>query len=77
MMIRRPEGLFPVESAKAEMHGIGVAASETMGTADEMAVAEEIAVEEEIAAADDMAVAEETAVDEAVAEVTEEGEEAP
>ena len=26
MMIRRPEGLFPVESAKAEMHGIGVSA---------------------------------------------------
>ena len=26
MMIKRPEGLFPVESAKAEMHGIGVAA---------------------------------------------------
>ena len=25
MMIKRPEGLFPVESAKAEMHGIGVA----------------------------------------------------
>ena len=26
MMVRRPEGLFPVEAAKAEMHGIGVAA---------------------------------------------------
>ena len=29
MMIKRPEGLFPVESAKAEMHGIGVAAEQT------------------------------------------------
>ncbi len=41
MMIRRPEGLFPVESAKAEMHGIGVSADVTAGTADELAVAEE------------------------------------
>ena len=24
MMVRRPEGLFPVETAKAEMHGIGI-----------------------------------------------------
>ncbi len=46
MMIKRPEGLFPVETAKAEMHGIGVAADETQGTADELAFAEEVAVEE-------------------------------
>jgi branched-chain amino acid transport system permease protein len=41
MMIRRPEGLFPVDVAKAEMHGIGVAADESAATAGEMAVAEE------------------------------------
>jgi branched-chain amino acid transport system permease protein len=42
MMVKRPEGLFPVESAKAEMHGIGVAAEVTAGTADELASAEEV-----------------------------------
>lgn len=42
MMIKRPEGLFPVESAKAEMHGIGVAAEVTAGSADELASAEEV-----------------------------------
>ncbi|MGP1675046.1 MAG: ABC transporter permease subunit [Candidatus Limnocylindrales bacterium] len=42
MMVKRPEGLFPVESAKAEMHGIGVAAEVTAGTADELAAAEEV-----------------------------------
>ena len=36
MMIKRPEGLFPVESAKAEMHGIGVAAEVTAAAADEL-----------------------------------------
>ena len=40
MMIRKPEGLFPIEAAKAEMHGIGVAAEVTAGTADELADAE-------------------------------------
>ena len=40
MMIRKPEGLFPVETAKAEMHGIGIAAEVTAGTADELADAE-------------------------------------
>jgi len=44
MMIRRPEGLFPVESAKAELHGIGVAAEVTAGSSDELALAEETAV---------------------------------
>src|SRR4029450_2264581 len=29
MMIKRPEGLFPDESAKAEMHGVGIAAEVT------------------------------------------------
>jgi branched-chain amino acid transport system permease protein len=46
MMVKRPEGLFPDESRKAEMHGIGVAADESAATAEEMAVAEEIATEE-------------------------------
>jgi branched-chain amino acid transport system permease protein len=41
MMIRRPEGLFPDEGAKAEMHGIGVAAEVTAGSADLLAAAEE------------------------------------
>ncbi|HET7168790.1 MAG TPA: hypothetical protein VFI69_06270 [Candidatus Limnocylindrales bacterium] len=52
MMIRRPEGLFPVESHKAELHGIGVAAEVTAGSADELAIAEEIA--EDIVLADDV-----------------------
>jgi len=42
MMIRKPEGLFPVESAKAEMHGIGVSADVTAGTSDELADAYEV-----------------------------------
>ena len=42
MMIRRPEGLFPVESHKAELHGIGVAAEVTAGSDDELAAAEEV-----------------------------------
>jgi branched-chain amino acid transport system permease protein len=41
MMVRRPEGLFPIESVKAELHGIGVAAEVTAGSADELASAEE------------------------------------
>jgi branched-chain amino acid transport system permease protein len=46
MMIKRPEGLFPVESAKAEMHGIGVAAEVTAVAATELAAFEEVALEE-------------------------------
>ena len=46
MMVKRPEGLFPVEHAKAEMHGIGIAADESAGTADEIAVAVEDVIEE-------------------------------
>jgi len=42
MMIRRPEGLFPDEGAKAEMHGIGVSAEVTAGSADLLAAAEEV-----------------------------------
>jgi branched-chain amino acid transport system permease protein len=42
MMIKRPEGLFPDEAAKAEMHGIGVAAEVTAGSADLLAAAEEV-----------------------------------
>ena len=45
MMVKRPEGLFPVEAAKAEMHGIGVAAELSSATADEMAFAEEVAID--------------------------------
>jgi branched-chain amino acid transport system permease protein len=41
MMIKRPEGLFPDEGAKAEMHGIGVAAEVTAGSAELLAAAEE------------------------------------
>jgi len=45
MMVKRPEGLFPDEAARAEMHGIGVAAEVTAGSADELALAEEAAGE--------------------------------
>ena len=45
MMVRRPEGLFPVEHARAEMHGIGVSAEVTASSADELSVAEEEVVE--------------------------------
>jgi hypothetical protein len=44
MMIKRPEGLFPDEGAKAEMHGIGVAAEVTAGSAELLAAAEEAEV---------------------------------
>ncbi len=40
MMVKRPEGLFPVEHAKAEMHGIGVSAEVTASSADELSIAE-------------------------------------
>jgi branched-chain amino acid transport system permease protein len=42
MMIRRPEGLFPDEARKAELHGIGVSAEVTAGSADLLAAAEEV-----------------------------------
>lgn len=45
MMIRRPEGLFPVETAKAELHGVGISSDSTAGSADELAIAEEAAPE--------------------------------
>ncbi|MDQ3127347.1 MAG: hypothetical protein M3Q66_02665 [Chloroflexota bacterium] len=45
MMVKRPEGLFPVDAAKAEMHGIGVAAEVTAGSADQLALAEEAGAE--------------------------------
>jgi branched-chain amino acid transport system permease protein len=45
MMIRRPEGLFPVETAKAELHGVGISSDSTAGTPDELATAEEAAPE--------------------------------
>ena len=56
MMIRRPEGLFPVESARAELHGVGISSDTTSGTADELAVAEEFAtevIEADVTQADD------------------------
>ena len=49
MMIRRPEGLFPVETAKAEMHGIGISDEVSAATAAEQAVGEELIVEEVLA----------------------------
>jgi branched-chain amino acid transport system permease protein len=55
MMVKRPEGLFPVEHAKAEMHGIGISAEVTGGGSDELALAEEEAVEAELAAEADYA----------------------
>ncbi len=39
MMLYRPEGLLPVATRKAELHGEGVAAESTFGTADEVAEA--------------------------------------
>ena len=56
MMIRRPEGLFPVESARAELHGVGISSDTTSGTADELAAAEEFAtevIEADVTQADD------------------------
>jgi 8-oxo-dGTP pyrophosphatase MutT (NUDIX family) len=50
MMVKRPEGLFPVEHARAEMHGIGISAEVTGGGADELALAEEEVVEADLAA---------------------------
>ena len=41
MMVKRPEGLFPAEVAKAEMHGVGIASELTGGGDAELAVAEE------------------------------------
>ncbi len=41
MMVKRPEGLFPVETVKAEMHGVGIAAEGTGGSSDDLAVFEE------------------------------------
>ena len=58
MMIKRPEGLFPDEGAKAEMHGIGVAAEVTAGSADLLAAAEET----ELALVDAAAIEEATAI---------------
>ncbi|HSL76957.1 MAG TPA: hypothetical protein VK867_08435, partial [Candidatus Limnocylindrales bacterium] len=42
MMIKRPEGLFPVESVKAELHGVGIAAEVTAAGGDELAAMEEL-----------------------------------
>ncbi len=43
MMIKRPEGLFPDEAAKAEMHGVGISAEVTGAAGDaELAALEEL-----------------------------------
>jgi branched-chain amino acid transport system permease protein len=42
MMIKRPEGLFPDESAKAEMHGVGISAEVTGAGDAELASLEEL-----------------------------------
>jgi branched-chain amino acid transport system permease protein len=42
MMIKRPEGLFPDEAAKAEMHGVGIAAEVTAAGDAELAALEEL-----------------------------------
>ncbi len=60
MMVKRPEGLFPAEASKAEMHGIGVAADVTAGSADELALAEEVATESGRAPGSDDEVAHDT-----------------
>ncbi len=42
-MIKRPEGLFPDEAAKAEMHGVGISAEVTGAAGDaELAALEEL-----------------------------------
>jgi branched-chain amino acid transport system permease protein len=63
MMVRRPEGLFPVEHAKAEMHGIGVSAEVTASSADELSLAEEEVVELEPDSAAEAAIAADTPPD--------------
>jgi hypothetical protein len=65
MMIKRPEGLFPDEGAKAEMHGIGVAAEVTAGSAELLAAAEEV---EEVALAE-AAIEEATEIPDALPDV--------
>jgi branched-chain amino acid transport system permease protein len=65
MMIKRPEGLFPDEGAKAEMHGIGVAAEVTAGSAELLAAAEET----ETVALDAAPIEEATAIPEVLPDV--------
>ena len=65
MMIKRPEGLFPDEGAKAEMHGIGVAAEVTAGSADLLAAAEET----ELVALGDAAIEDATAIPDSLPDV--------
>jgi branched-chain amino acid transport system permease protein len=42
MMIVRPEGLLPSAARKAELHGEGIAADETIATSTELAAADEV-----------------------------------
>jgi branched-chain amino acid transport system permease protein len=58
MMVRRPEGLFPVEHAKAEMHGIGVSAEVTASSADELSIAEAALIDADLIDADPHSAAE-------------------
>jgi branched-chain amino acid transport system permease protein len=54
MMIVRPEGLLPSAARKAELHGEGIAADETIATSTELAASDELMQDTEapIAAAD-------------------------
>jgi branched-chain amino acid transport system permease protein len=65
MMIKRPEGLFPDEGAKAEMHGIGVAAEVTAGSAELLAAAEE----DEVISLQESAIDEATEIPDALPDV--------
>ncbi len=65
MMIKRPEGLFPDEGAKAEMHGIGVAAEVTAGSAELLAAAEE----DEVISLEEAAIDEATEIPDALPDV--------
>jgi branched-chain amino acid transport system permease protein len=65
MMIKRPEGLFPDEGTKAELHGIGVAAEVTAGSADLLAAAEE----DEVVSLEAAAIEEATEIPDALPDV--------
>jgi len=55
MMLYRPEGLLPVASRRAELHGEGIAAEQTSATSADMAIAEETHVEDAEARAEEVA----------------------
>jgi branched-chain amino acid transport system permease protein len=49
MMLYKPEGLLPVAARKAELHGEGIAAETTSGSADDLAAAEALHADESLA----------------------------